>query len=131
MKKQIVMLLLTVLCTALLCACSGAALPDGMTQDSVKTLATQSVDALSAQDYATLDATLTQEMKDAFAAKPLADIWAPFAIKLGSFVEMKSIQVSAQNDYAVAVATAKYESGTVRFTLSYNSEGQLAGLYFK
>ena len=131
MKKLVSSLVLFVVSIALLCACGAAPLPEGMTEESVSALATQTVTALSEKDYTAVNDTLSQEMKDALASQPLADIWGPVSEKVGNFVEISSTKIGASKGFATAVVKAKYENATVQFTLSYNTDSELAGLYFK
>lgn len=130
MKRILTLALCLTLCLGMFTAC-GEKLPEGVSEDAVKTAAAATITALNAQDYAALTASMTQEMNDALAKSPLVDVWAPFFEKLGLFAQIDDTTVIAQKGMAVAVVKATYAHGKATFTLSYDADLKLAGLYFK
>lgn len=126
------------LCAALLCGClclglagCGASLPEGVTQDDVTQAAAATVAALNSRDYDALTASMNETMTAALDKEKLAAAWEPFSEKMGAFSSIAKTRVGASKGYAVAVVTADYAAGTVTFTLSYDADLKLAGLYFK
>ena len=113
-----------------LCACT-ASVPEGMDEEQVKQAAEQTIRLLDEQDYTALMHTMDETMRDAITEQQWADTWQPYADSLGALVEVESHSLVEQDGYAVDVAKAAYENGTLTFTLSYDTEYRLAGLYMK
>ncbi|MEG0910646.1 MAG: DUF3887 domain-containing protein [Ruthenibacterium sp.] len=130
MKKILKLTFCLTLCVFLLAAC-GEKLPEGITEEDVKSHASATVLSLNAKDYDTLNASMTPEMTDALSKSPLADVWEPFAEKLGAFKQIDKVTVGAQKGLAIAVVNASYENAKATFTLSYDADYRLAGLFFK
>lgn len=129
--KKIVSVLCAALCLALLLAACGAKVPEGMEEEKVKTAAETTVKQLDARDYEALMATMDDTMKAAATAEEWAATWQPVADQLGAFVEIEKHSLVAKDGYAVDVAQAKFENGSLTFTLSYNTDYQLGGLFMK
>ncbi|MEF9970544.1 MAG: DUF3887 domain-containing protein [Ruthenibacterium sp.] len=130
MKKIFKLAFCLTLCVFLLAAC-GEKLPEGVTEEAVKSHASTTVLSLNNKDYDALNKSMTPEMVDALSASPLGDVWEPFAEKLGAFKQIDKVTVGAQKGLAVAVVNASYENAKATFTLSYDAEYHLAGLFFK
>lgn len=114
----------------LLLAGCGAAVPDGMTEDEVKSAAENTIELLAAEDYTALLDTMTEDMA-ALGEDAWREVWQPVHEQLGALDEVKSHTLAAKDGYAVDVAVAAYENGELTFTLSYDGAYRLAGLYMK
>lgn len=134
MKKlfSLAALLLTVL---LLAACGPTPLPDGVTQEALTQKATDVMDLLNAQDYE----ALTLQFKEEYQPQLTEESWheamdASFS-EMGAFTEYKNIQTMGQKAqdsdevYAVAVVLCSYENGEMTFTLTFESDLTLIGLF--
>lgn len=131
MKKVCSVVALALCAVLMFAACGGVKLPEGMTQEAVDDAVQQSLKLLDAQDYAGLMDTMTDEMKAAADEETWRQTWGPVAQQVGAFQSVEKTSYAANNGQAVAVAKAKFENGTLTFTLSYNEDYALAGLYFK
>lgn len=131
MKKRILSLACCAVLVLALVGCAGAKLPEGMDADTVRTAAETVVTQLSAQDYDSIVAGMDETMAGAVTADKLAEVWQPYADKLGNFTEFKKETITEKDGYAVAVLLAAYENGSVQFTLSYDTAMLLSGFYLK
>ena len=71
------------------------------------------------------------------ASDVLQGVFDPVFDKLGAFTEIRDVGLYGAADsktgeeYAVAIVAAKYENGTAAFTISYDKDFQIVGLYVK
>ena len=133
MKKSFSLLaaaLLVCACLAL-SGCGAAALPGTLTEDDVTKAATDTVSQLNDKDYAALLASCGDTMTKALDGDALATAWEPFYAKAVTYSSITDTTVTASKGYAVAIVTAQYENAKAVFTLSYDADLKLEGLYFK
>lgn len=109
----------------------GGSLPEGLEKEDVLTAAKAVVEKLNAGSYSEVQDSMDDTMKAALPADKLAEAWEPYAEKLGAFSGYEKESVAGKDGYAVAVILAKYETGSVQFTLSFDADLALAGLYMK
>ena len=127
------MLLLTTLSVVLLVGCA-AKLPEGFDEAEVKASAENVISMLGQADSDGLKALMTDEMNAALTEDVMAQIFAMVAAA-GPFQEISEMRTggSTQNEitYAVVVAKSKYEKSEITYTISFDSDMKLAGLFLK
>jgi len=135
-KTLTIFLLSTILSMLLLTACSAPALSADFNEEDVKRLAQDVVSLLNAQDSEGLRFLFTEQMNTAITGDVFVQIYA--AIEGGGkFDSIENITVIGSTDkstgeeFATAVVTAKYENQTFTYTISFNKQMQLAGLYYR
>ncbi len=127
---------LAVLGVVFLAGCSSPKLSSDFNEADVKQAAENVVNLLNAQDSAGLKQLFTTEMTAAITDDVFTQIYADLA-EGGSFEAIENISVigstdkSSAEDFAVAIVQAKYEKKTFIYTISFNKQMQLAGLYYK
>ena len=126
----------TILTMLLLTACSAPALSADFNEEEVKLLAQDVVSLLNAQDSEGLRSVFTEQMNTAITDDVFVQIYA--AIEGGGkFEAIDNITVVGSSDkstgeeFATAVVTAKYENQTFTYTITFNKQMQLAGLYYR
>ena len=126
----------TILSMLLLTACSAPALSADFNEEEVKLLAQDVVSLLNAQDSEGLRSVFTEQMNTAITDDVFVQIYA--AIEGGGkFETIDNITVVGSSDkstgeeFATAVVTAKYENQTFTYTITFNKQMQLAGLYYR
>ena len=126
----------TILSMLLLTACSAPALSADFNEEEVKLLAQDVVSLLNAQDSEGLRSVFTEQMNTAITDDVFVQIYA--AIEGGGkFEAIDNITVVGSSDkstgeeFATAVVTAKYENQTFTYTITFNKQMQLAGLYYR
>lgn len=136
-RKRRTALLLPILClVCLLAGCSSTRLADAFEEEQVKAAAQTVVDNLIAGAYEADTAMMSQAMQEAISAETLAANMEMMNEKTGAFREYKSMAVVGQKsaqgeDMAVAVIVAAYEKGNVTYTVSFNKDMEVEGLWMK
>ena len=135
-KLQTIFLLATILSVVFLSACGAPELSADYNEAEVKTAAENVVTLLNAQDSEGLRALFTEQMNTAITDDVFVQIYA--AIEGGgTFESIESVNVVGSTDkstgeeFATAVAIAKYENKSFTYTITFNKQMQLAGLYYK
>jgi len=102
----------------------------------VKTAAENVVTLLNAQDSEGLRALFTEQMNVAITDDVFVQIYA--AIEGGgTFDKIESVNVvgstdkSTAEEFATTIVNAKYENKSFTYTITFNKQMQLAGLYYK
>jgi len=133
MHKSIAILLLCLFGLSMVTGCA-AKLPEGFDEEEVKAAAENVITLLDQGDGEGLTALMTDEMKAAINEDVQAQIFAMLNA-VGSVQEISEIKTggSTQNEitYAVVVAKVKHEKGEVTYTISFDSQMKLAGLFLK
>lgn len=125
--------LLAVLSLAVLGGCA-AKLPEGFDEAEVQAAAENVIDLLNKRDSAGLTALMTEEMKAVMTEDIQAQIFALLESS-GAFQEILDLKMagSTQNGvtYVAVAAKAKYEKSEITYTISFDQDMKLAGLYLK
>ncbi|MEG1548443.1 MAG: DUF3887 domain-containing protein [Clostridia bacterium] len=128
-----------VLCAlVMLCAgCIDVSLAQGFDEASVTDAAKEVVALINAQDYPTIESNMREDLKSQLTPGQLEEALGEKVTSLGAFKEFSSISVIGQKnkvtseDYAVAVAKCKYDDGNAIYTLSFDVDMALVGIYMK
>ena len=129
--KKLLSLTILVFAGAFLLAGCGSKLPDGMDEETVLTAAHTVIESLEQKDYDAVVETMDDNLKQALPAEKLAEVWEPIAEQAGAFSGYEKEAVTEKKGWGVAVVVARYEKSAVQFTLSFDSEMHLGGLYLK
>ncbi len=125
--------LLTVLGLALLGSCA-AKLPEGFDEAEVQAAAENVIDLLNKRDAEGLSALMTEEMKAVLTEDIQAQIF-DLIEQSGAFQEISDLKMSGSTQngitYAAVAAKAKYENRDITYTISFDQDMKLAGLYLK
>lgn len=127
---------LTIIAVLTFTACGLGRLPEGFQRDEVETAARTVVELLNRRDKSALQDLCTPRMKEAMTDKLYADLFEDLE-ELGEYKEITGIILQGTTEdrtgepIAVAVVQAYYEERDVIFTISFNAELKLAGLYMK
>jgi len=125
--------LLAVLSLAMLGGCA-AKLPEGFEEAEVQAAAENVIDLLNKRDSEGLTALMTEEMKAVMTEDIQAQIFA-LLDSSGAFQEILDLKMagSTQSDvtYVAVAAKAKYEKSEITYTISFDQDMKLAGLYLK
>lgn len=135
-KRRIPLLLSILYLVCLMAGCSSTRLADAFEEEQVKAAAQTVVDNLIAGAYEADIAMMSPAMQEAISAEALAANMEMMNGKTGAFKEYKSVaavgQKSAQGgDMAVVVIVAAFEKGNVTYTISFNADMEVEGLWMK
>lgn len=140
MKKQIKAIVTAALILALslsLIGCSEKPLPEGFDADELGTAAEEIVGLAIAGDYDSIIGALREDLKSTITADQLEEGWAPVYEKAGAFVSVTKATLSGTKDnatneeFAVVQILAKHEKASLLYTLSFDKDLALVGLYLK
>ncbi len=129
--------LLAIMVCAFAAGCGSAPLPDGFDADAVTARAEEIVGYASDGEYDTIIDNLREDLRDAVTADQLEESWEPTYERVGAFESIKKVVLSGTSDnttgeeYAVAQVLCTHEDGNVLYTLSFDKDFQLVGLYLK
>ena len=140
MNKLIKTVLSVVMVLALsmgMVACAGGKLPEGFDKDELGSAAEEIVGLATAGDYDSIISALRDDLKSGVTADQLKEGWAPLFEKAGAFDSITKTVFSSTKDkttseeYAVVQVMAKHENANLVYTLSFDKNMALVGLFLK
>lgn len=135
-KKMLLMSLLILVCIFALSACGKNKLSDEFNQERVEEAVKNVVDMVNQGDIEGIQELSNEEMKEAMTEDVLNQVFD--AVKeFGDYKEITKIDVAGVEDkasgqpIAIAVVKVKYSEKDVIYTISFDIDMKLAGLYLK
>lgn len=135
--RRVTVVLLVLALSFGLFACGGSSLPEGFVQDDVGTSAEEVVGLATMGDYDSIVGLMRADMQGTITADQLREGWASIYEKAGAFVSVTKTTFSGTTDkttgeeYAVAQVSVKHENANLVYTLSFDKDLALVGLYLK
>ena len=135
--RRIVVALLALALSLGLFACAGKPLPEGFVQEDVGTSAEEIVGLATMGDYDSIVASLREDLKASVTADSLKESWGPIFEKAGAFESVTKTVFSGTEDkstkeeYAVVQVQVKHADAKLLYTLSFDKDLALVGLYLK
>lgn len=129
-------MLVFVLALVLLVGCSGQDLADSFDEEEVMDKAERVVTILNEGDSEALLEMSSPELKAALTDETLEEIYGVIN-EAGEFKEIRDDNIAGDEDeetgekYAVVSIKAEYKKGNFIYTISFNEDMELAGLYYK
>ena len=127
MKKTMV-ILCSVLMVLLLAACGNKV--DDATADKYIEKATEVVNWLNEEEFEKITAQFDETMKANLTEAQLAEI-SPIIEASGAFEEIQKQSVEEKDGMKVVVLVAKHKEEKRIYTISYDGEDKIAGLFVK
>ncbi len=137
MKKIGLVVITLVLAMVMITGCGAKALSEDFNEEEVKKAAENAVTTLDSGDYETFSNELVSEiMKKDLTAEVMKNAVDQVMPNRGAFVEFTSEATFGktdknEEDYAVVVVVAKYESQKVTYTVSLDKNLKIIGFYLK
>lgn len=135
MKRKITFALALLVLAISLAACTSTKLAKGFDKDAVTAKAEKTIEVINTLDYSAVAALVRKDLQPQITADQLKQGWDKTLTSLGAFEKYDAVTVFGANsggvDYAVAVVTAKYKNGSAIYTISFDPNMELAGLYMK
>ncbi|HEX3026575.1 MAG TPA: DUF3887 domain-containing protein [Clostridia bacterium] len=143
MKKKILAVCLAILSVSVLafvgCVSSQKyeKLSSKFSEAKVKSSAEEVVTNINAAKFEAVCGNMSETLKGSLPAEALQKAVSPFLSKAGAFDSFSSETVSGLLDtksgqeYATAVVMAKYKNQTVQYTITFDTDMKMAGIYFK
>ena len=136
-RKRFVLLTAALALMILLTACASTKLDSAFDQQKLTQQAKQVAELLVSGDYDTVVSSFREDLQSQLTAEQFETALDAQLKAAGALSEYKSATVIGQTDktteeaYAVVVLVGKYESATLTFTISFNKNYDLIGLYMK
>ena len=122
----------------LLCGCSGmSAMDASYSEDDVAAAAQEVVALANAAAYGEICGLIREDLRASITEDALQDAWGATLTNAGAFVETDQLRFYGTTDestgeaYATVILTAKYARGQLTYTLSFDHDLALVGLYLK
>lgn len=133
--KKVKLFLGVFLLSVALVGCSSSKLSEDFDEAKVKSSAQEIVDLTCSGEYDKIIDKMNDEMKAAITAEQLKEGWNPMLTKLGKFESISKEAVVGKEidgeDVATVVEIVKFENGKAQFTITYDKDMKLSGLYMK
>lgn len=124
-------LLIMVLASITLVGCSSSKLSDAYDENEVKASAQEVIQLLNDDDYDALEEKMSENLKSAASVDDVRVAWQPMKEKMGEFDSISKETVVGNKGLATAAIMAKYKEGSVTFTITFNEDLKLEGIYMK
>lgn len=127
------MLIPAALAAAMLTApMAGQAAPQDAPQAAVpaanaQQAAIQLLDRLDAGDYAAIESTFTDQMRQQVPADKLREVWESLPQQLGAAKGRGTPQTAEQDGYQVVMVPLMYEGGVILAQTAIDADGRVAG----
>ncbi|MEG1480833.1 DUF3887 domain-containing protein [Clostridium sp.] len=129
--KKVLTIVIVLFCGIVITGCGASKLSDNYSEDKLKIAAEETINNLNNENYDEIVNSGTEELKSGLSQDKIKEAWIPLKEKLGNYKEVSKISFQEKDGIAVVVAIAEYENGKAQFTLSYNKDMKLAGIYMK
>lgn len=135
--KKITSLSLLLLVSLLLCACTVDPLSDQFEEAKLKSHAEEIIAVVNTKDYEAILNRFRTDLRSNITVQQLKDGLGNYLTNAGNYVELTSftaagkIDTSTKEDYAVTVNICKYEHSSLTYTISFDENYELIGLYVK
>ena len=137
LRKQFVTILLVIALSLGAAGCAAKSLPEGFDAEEVGTTAEEIVGLATMGDYDSLIGYLRDDLKNSVTADQLKEGWGPVIENAGAFEGITKTALSGTTDkttgeeYAVVQVLVKHENASLLYTLSFDKDLALVGLYLK
>ncbi|WP_373898689.1 DUF3887 domain-containing protein [Haloimpatiens sp. FM7315] len=130
--KRFSKVIMMILCVAMIfsCGCGAKKLSASYSEDKLKTASEEIIKDLNDEKYEEVTDKLSKDIKDKLPASKLEEVWDKYK-EMGDYQSISKIAFQEKDNYAVVVAVAKFKEGKVIFTLSYNKDMELVGIFIK
>lgn len=130
--KKLIKGILLVIPMMLLVACGGdAKLSEKFNEEEVKSAAQTVITSLDANDFEKVYEISNDKLKEVLNEEKLKETFEPINEKIGAYKETTKTALKGGEGIATVVAIAQYENGKVQYTISFDEEMKLSGLYVK
>lgn len=133
--KRVKLLLVALLTGIILVGCSSSKLSDAFDESTLKSRGQEVVNLIVNEEYDKISAQMSDKMKEAVSSeeleKTLRDTWDSVKGKLGEFEKISKEGIVGAENLASVIEVAKFKNGKVQFTINYNENMDLEGIFLK
>lgn len=128
MKRSLLTLISTMF-VIMVAACGGNKIDDEIAA-KFTSQAEKTIQLLNENNYEEVHMMFTDEMKTELPVDDM-EAFTPILDGVGQFEEIEKPSIEKQDDFYVTVTTAKYSDGKLIFTVTFNENEEIAGLFVK
>lgn len=129
MMKRILLVVSLVLMLVGLSACGGAKVDD-VTVEKYQAVAEEVVFLLNKGDYAEVHTMFDEQMKEGLPVESMGQL-TPLIEEAGSFEQVDKFSIEEKDGIYVTVLVAKYNEKKRIYTISFNEDEEVVGLFMK
>ncbi|WP_195238317.1 MULTISPECIES: DUF3887 domain-containing protein [unclassified Romboutsia] len=129
--KKIKMLLLVFLTGVVLGGCTTSKLSDVYDEEVLKKDVQGIVNMLCDEEYDKVVDKMSDNLKAKISAEQLKESLQPMIDKLGKFKSINKEELIGNEDLVTVVEVVEFDNGKAQFTITYNEDMKLEGLYMK
>ncbi len=135
--KKYLRVLIVILVMSLLFGCSGNKLSDKFDEQEVLNKGKEVVNIINTRQYEDVIALLREDLQSQITADQLVTAWDDQIVVAGEFEKIKNTAIESQEDsvtkeeYVTVVLEAVYAEDTLIYTLSFDEDLMMIGLYMK
>lgn len=124
-------ILIIVLLGFIMIGCSDKSISEDYDEENLKSDALEVVNMLCEGKYGEIVKNMSSTMQEQIDDKKLETVWEPIEDKLGEFKEVSKEVITEKDGLAIVGLVGDFENGKAQFTITFNKEGVLEGLYIK
>lgn len=124
-------ILITALLGFVMIGCSDKSISEAYDEENLKSDALEVINMLCEGKYSEIVNDMSITMQEEIDDKKLEDVWEPIEDKLGEFKDVSKEVITEKDGLAVVVLVGDFENGKAQFTITFNKDGVLEGLYIK
>lgn len=135
--KKYLRVLIVILVMSLLFGCSGNKLSDKFDEQEVLDKGKEVVEVINTRQYEDVIALLREDLRSQITADQLVTAWDDQIVAAGEFDKIRNTAIESQEDsvtkeeYVTVILEAIYAEDTLIYTLSFDEDLMMIGLYMK
>lgn len=129
--KKLLSVFMVLFCGIIIVGCGAPKLSSNYSEEKLKAAAEETINNLNNDKYDEIVDSSSANLKAQLPKDKIKEAWEPLQEHLGSYKEISKISFQEKDGIAIVTAIAEYEEGRVQFTLSYDKDMKLVGIYMK
>ena len=129
--KKIMKIMILVLSFTFFVGCGAAKLSDKFNEDTLKSESESIIESFNNEQYEDIINKGDDNLKSQLTADQLKEVWDQVSEKIGDYQGISKIAFKEKEGIASVVVLAKYENSKAQFTMSFNEDMQLVGIFLK
>ena len=129
--KNLISILLTLICGLFLIGCGPKALSENYNEDVLREASKVIIDQLNNEEYNEMVDNAGETIKNDESTEVIKNAYDSIKKSAGEFESIDKISFQEKNGYAVVVSIAKFEKRNVQFIFSFDKEIKLVEIFMK
>lgn len=129
--KNIISILLTLICGLFLIGCGPKTLSENYNEDVLREVSQVIIDQLNNEEYNEIVDNAGETIKNDESAEVIENAYDSIKKSAGGFDSIDKMSFQEKNGYAVVVSIAKFEKRDVQFIFSFDKEIKLVEIFMK